>query len=366
MAKEGTTQQTIDFGRATQLAALREISPASVAGASTAAQKAVLKAIDDRSGGRPGGCWANGQTLSNDCGLGVRTFRRAVAALIANGLLIVESRGLPGGGKVNSYTLVWSELMVARDRQSAGGGATLAPPVVPPCPPMVPSCPAMVPNWHPKRNQAQRSAPPTSIAEQTGRVDAAAFDAGWLVVLETIVAWGIDPPAASEAIAGAIERGLTDADGAKIAAAWEADEAAGVPALLWRIQNATPARVGEFCRPPNPNRKAEPCPHKRAKRWAREAAHRDRSAAVQRQQQTAQQATEAAYVAQMAPWLRTLDRMPADDVERLAVEVLDDFNRVRWRKNPRDGGVRSLLAAAIRDRQGGFVLIDTEKRKAIL
>jgi len=108
------TQTQFDFTRGEQLAMIRDAQLTAPAGAqvSAAALKAALRAIDDHGRGRPAFPALN--TIARESGLGLRTVKRAVAALEAMGLLIVQRRNSGGGRQSNRYTVVWSELGLLR------------------------------------------------------------------------------------------------------------------------------------------------------------------------------------------------------------------------------------------------------------
>ena len=107
-------QTEFDWTRADQLGVVERWEAPRVPGVSGAALKSVLRAIDSYGRGRE--AWPSEATLARDCGLGVRTVKRAVKALGALSLLIVERRG---PHTVNHYRIVWTELAL-RCRGSAG------------------------------------------------------------------------------------------------------------------------------------------------------------------------------------------------------------------------------------------------------
>jgi hypothetical protein len=107
-------QTEFDWTRADQLGMVERWTPPSVPGVSAAAMKSVLRSID--SYGRGSEAWPSEATLARDCGLGVRTVKRAIKALGVLSLLIVERRG---PHTVNHYRIVWTELAL-RCRGSAG------------------------------------------------------------------------------------------------------------------------------------------------------------------------------------------------------------------------------------------------------
>jgi len=106
-------QQTFDFGRGDQLGLLdaaripsRRVGTARV---SAAAMRHVLRVIDSHGRGRE--AWPGLQTIARETSLGVRTVKRAVAALADMSLLVITKRR-PATGlvPVNHYRIVWSEL----------------------------------------------------------------------------------------------------------------------------------------------------------------------------------------------------------------------------------------------------------------
>jgi len=107
-------QTEFDWTRADQLGMVERWEAPRVPGVSGAAMKSVLRAIDSYGRGRE--AWPSEATLARDCGLGVRTVKRAIKALGLLSLLIVERRG---PHTVNHYRIVWTELAL-RCRETAG------------------------------------------------------------------------------------------------------------------------------------------------------------------------------------------------------------------------------------------------------
>ena len=110
-------QQQLDFDRGSQLALLRDaVLPSRTAkdgrGVSAAAQRAVLRVIDDH--GRGHEAWLGFETIALESSHGVRTVKRAVEVLAAASLLIVQPRRCPAGVVCNHYRIVWSELALLR------------------------------------------------------------------------------------------------------------------------------------------------------------------------------------------------------------------------------------------------------------
>ena len=107
-------QTEFDFCRAEQLGMIDRWEPPGRLGVSSAACKAVLRAIDSFGRGRE--AWPSEATLAAVAGLSVRTVKRVVRALVDWSLLIVERRGPM---TVNHYRIVWSELALLMPERSA-------------------------------------------------------------------------------------------------------------------------------------------------------------------------------------------------------------------------------------------------------
>ncbi len=106
-------QQTFDFGRGDQLGLLDsaciEGQTVGTARVSAAAMRHVLRVIDSHGRGRE--AWPSLNTIARETSLGVRTVKRAIAALAGMSLLVITKRR-PAGGlvPVNHYRIVWTEL----------------------------------------------------------------------------------------------------------------------------------------------------------------------------------------------------------------------------------------------------------------
>lgn len=122
------TQQTIDFDRGEQLSLLRQVRiekgiTADGSGVSEAAQKSVLRAIDELAGyerGRVRECWASIDTIAGIAGIHRRQTIRAIEVLEARSLIICERRWNSAIPAVrNHYRVVWNELALLVGRQQS-------------------------------------------------------------------------------------------------------------------------------------------------------------------------------------------------------------------------------------------------------
>lgn len=172
-------QQTIDFPRASQLAALRDCELVTLVhdGKTISAgfAKAVLGQIDHfaRDGGE---CWASLQRIACGCNRSLRHVKRAVAALVAASLLTCE-RGNKGTTK--RYRIVWNELgLLSKGRAPTGvAAARVESAAVPPRQPIQPgqsnggSCthPTSVP-WGPNRSPSKVPQGPTRVPQGPSKV----------------------------------------------------------------------------------------------------------------------------------------------------------------------------------------------------
>jgi DNA-binding transcriptional regulator YhcF (GntR family) len=107
-------QQTFDWTRAEQLGLLESARIAGADGVSSVALKSVLKAIDGYGRGRE--AWPSYDSIATSAGVSVRTAKRAVKALGERSLICVQRRGPM---TVNHYRIVWSELALLSFERSA-------------------------------------------------------------------------------------------------------------------------------------------------------------------------------------------------------------------------------------------------------
>jgi hypothetical protein len=121
-------QLQIDFTRAEHLATLRHARLPAMIGddgkeVSPRIQTAILRCLDDHGGGKV--CWVGFETIAAETGYSVRHCKRAVKALAAASLLIVECRCVFGTAtKCNHYRIVWNELSLLRAGAGDGGLGT--------------------------------------------------------------------------------------------------------------------------------------------------------------------------------------------------------------------------------------------------
>ncbi len=119
------SQREFDFNRASQLSALRDAVLPGVPQVSAAAMKAALRAIDDFAR-TDGECFATAETLAVTAGVGLRTVKRALAALESLSLVTCERRKSRYGTTTNHYRIVWSELALLNGRRPSDQRAMVA------------------------------------------------------------------------------------------------------------------------------------------------------------------------------------------------------------------------------------------------